>query len=189
MKTGTKSLLFGIHQFIIHPFMVLWAWLIVYRKWPCLYELAAIITHDWGYWGCEKMDDDKGENHPQVMVLWWWRQCGGTSIFCWNIAAEIAGHSRFHVARHSGCKLSKLFRADKLAVALYPRWIYLLLGSMSGEIHEYMEIANDREGKYIDLAANNLSKTQWLLKVQAHMIMMGLEGEEYEPVKKQLEGR
>lgn len=65
MKTGTKSLLFGCHQIILHPLFVLVAWIKLYGwktlSWPIV---LSIIIHDWGFWGCEKMDDEKGERHP-----------------------------------------------------------------------------------------------------------------------------
>lgn len=170
MKIGTKSLLFGVHQFAIHPIMVTWAWWIIYRRFPCLYELFAIVTHDWGYWGSSNMDGTDGKEHPERIAQWW--RCNGgakRSMFCWNIADEIAGHSRFHVAKYGG-SLSRLFRADKLAVVLYPRWLYLLLANLSGEIHEYMEIAR-KDTKY---TVDTETQTRWLLSVQVYMITFGL---------------
>lgn len=176
MKIGTKSLLFGVHQFLIHPIMVLWAWWIIYRKFPKLYELCAIITHDWGYWGLAKMDDKEGQKHPEIMNRWWIKQ--GHTNFYFNVAGEVLGHSGFYHEKF-GVELSPLYKADKLAIALCPRWIYLLLGNLSGEIHEYMEIAkNNKDGKCLDTA----TQTRWLLELQAHMIMRGLKGYD-EPVK------
>jgi hypothetical protein len=173
MKIGTKSLLFGVHQFAIHPIMVLWAWWIIYRRFPCLYELFAIITHDWGYWGSSNMDGEEGTEHPE-RIAQWWRENGGarSSMFYWKIADEIAGHSRFHVAKYGG-NLSRLFRADKLATVLYPRWLYLLLANLSGEIKEYMEVARKNTKYTVDTE----TQTRWLLGVQAHMIMMGLNND------------
>lgn len=57
MKTGTKSLLFGVHQFIWHPLTVLLAWIKLYG-WPAWEELVCIIIHDWGYWGKSNMDGE-----------------------------------------------------------------------------------------------------------------------------------
>lgn len=187
MKNGTKSLLFGVHQFLIHPIIILWAWWIIYRRFPRLYELCAIITHDWGYWGLAKMDDEQGERHPKIIADWWWK-IGSTSLtstFRWSVSQEILGHSRFYITRHGG-NPTLLFRADKLAIALYPRWLYLLLANLSGEIKEYIEIANNnKDGKYIHLLVDTSSQTRWLLELQAHMIMMGLRGTNYdETIKK-----
>lgn len=160
--------------------MVLRAWWIIYRRFPKLYELCAILTHDLGYWGLSKMDDEQGERHPEIMSNWWHKGYGKYSIFCWNIATEIRGHSGFYITRHGG-KLSPLFRADKLAIALYPRWLYLLLANLSGEINEYIEIANNnKDGKYIHLSVDTTNQMRWLLELQAHMIMMGLWGTNYD---------
>ncbi|MCK5235828.1 MAG: hypothetical protein KAR06_02490, partial [Deltaproteobacteria bacterium] len=59
---GTKSLLFGVHQFIWHPITVLIAWCKLYG-WPTWPELVCIIVHDWGYWGKPNMDGPEGEKH------------------------------------------------------------------------------------------------------------------------------
>lgn len=51
MTMGTKSLLFGVHCFFIHPFTVAIAWTRLYgfpldpRIW------LSFLVHDWGYWG------------------------------------------------------------------------------------------------------------------------------------------
>ena len=65
MKTGTKSLLFGVHQFVWHPITVWMAWVWLFRRLPNWKETICIIIHDWGYWGKENMDDEEGEKHPE----------------------------------------------------------------------------------------------------------------------------
>ena len=60
MKMGTKSLLFGVHQFFIHPLMVLLAWIVLYRSFPGLKELVCIFIHDWGYWGKADLKGEEG---------------------------------------------------------------------------------------------------------------------------------
>ena len=186
MTIGTKSILFGVHQFILHPFFVLWAWLIIYRETPRLYELCAIITHDWGYWGCPNMDGEEGEEHPDKSArLWDFLSLSELRI---KIKFEIAGHSRFNASRH-GISLSKLFRADKLAMALYPIWLYLLLGNLTGEIHEYMNCARDKSGKYSGVPRNTKTQMEWFLEARSHMTFMGLHGEDYAPVAKQMKTR
>ena len=76
MNIGTKSILFGVNQFIIHPIMVVWAWRMLYRQWPRLHEWCAIITHDLGYWGSPDMDGTEGEKHPAYAARWWYRNFG-----------------------------------------------------------------------------------------------------------------
>lgn len=179
MKIGTKSILFGVHQFLLHPLLVAWAWWILYREWPRLHEWAAIITHDLGYWGSPNMDGPEGERHPEIVADWWRKHFGA---FGWKVSREVLGHSRFHAAKN-GLPLSKLFRPDKLSTALYPHWFYLLLGGLSGEIDEYMAACDD---KYNDIMAIHKSRLQWLIEVQAHMALMGIRGADYEPVDAQI---
>ena len=199
MRIGTKSLLYGVHQFLIHPAYVLLAWRIVYRKAPRLHELVAIIIHDWGYWGCPNMDGTWGERHPRIAAKGFinatkrYRRSNIFWLFVgsvvygkrWQIYSEIMGHSRFN-AKAFGIPLSKLFRADKMATAIYPRWLYLLLGNLTGEIHDYMEHGALKGGKYADIPKAAQTQTQWLIETQAHMALMGLHGENYGPVAKQL---
>lgn len=185
MKIGTKSLLFGVHQFALHPLFVLMAWLVVYRSWPKFYQLCAIIVHDWGYWGCGNMDGREGEDHPGSVVVFLCSKMK-PSPFKAMMFDEILGHSRFAAASY-GVPLSPLFRADKMASALYPRWLYLLLGNLTGEIKEYMRHGCIKgEGKYSDVPKAAKTQTQWLIETQAHMALMGLHGENYGPVAEQL---
>ena len=183
MRVGTKSILFGVHQFLIHPYFVVKAWRIIYHRGPSLNEFRAIVTHDLGYWGSPNMDGEEGEKHPQIAANWWLKK--GTYIGDF-VAKEILGHSRFYAA-HEGIGLSNLFRADKLSYALYPRWLYLLLGNLSGEIHEYMRQA--RNGKYRKHSRNGTSQVSWLVEMQAHIALMGLYGGDYKVVKDQMEGK
>jgi hypothetical protein len=65
MKIGTKSVLFGAHQFLIHPWFVAAAWWKLYGfPWdPRLW--VAFILHDLGYWGKPNMDGPEGETHVE----------------------------------------------------------------------------------------------------------------------------
>jgi hypothetical protein len=65
LQKGTKSLLFGVHQFFWHPATVLIAWIGLYG-WPSWKEVICIIVHDWGYWGSPNMDSEEGECHPEI---------------------------------------------------------------------------------------------------------------------------
>lgn len=179
MKTGTKSVLFGVHQFLLHPMFVAAAWWIIYREIPRLHEWAAIITHDLGYWGAADMDGPEGEDHPERMASWWRRHFGA---FGDRVAIEILGHSRSHARKHS-LPLSRLCRPDKLSTALYPRWLYLMLANLSGEIHEYMALCQGN-GKYTDITKVAKTQMQWLIETQAHMALIGLHGDSYPPRRK-----
>ena len=66
MRVGTKSVLFGAHQFLIHPFILAIAWWRLYgfpwdiRLW------VAFFVHDLGYIGKPNMDGPEGESHPEL---------------------------------------------------------------------------------------------------------------------------
>lgn len=64
LPVGSRSLLFGVHQFIWHPITVAVAWRKLYGKWPTFIESFCILVHDWGYWGCAEMDGEQGKQHP-----------------------------------------------------------------------------------------------------------------------------
>ena len=93
MKIGTKSVLFGAHQFLIHPWFVAWGWWTLYgfrrvyigyrpglpetwqwalgfRGGPIFAALwhpalwLAFFVHDLGYIGKPNMDGAEGERHP-----------------------------------------------------------------------------------------------------------------------------
>lgn len=79
MKVGTKSILFGVHCFFIHPFFVAAAWIKLYGfPWnPAIW--VAFFVHDLGYWGKPNMDGEEGEKHvilgAKIMhFLFDWRQ-------------------------------------------------------------------------------------------------------------------
>jgi len=140
LPIGTRSLLWGGHQFLLHPIFVALAWRRLYGAWPRDPRIwCAFVVHDWGYWGLPNMDGPEGTAHPlsganlmgrwfdrTVHVVWlgeWWR--------------FTAAHSRTF-AREWGLPESPLMRADKLATALYPFWLYVALMWLSGEWHEYL---------------------------------------------------
>ena len=60
MNIGIKSVLFGAHQFLIHPWFVAWGWWTLYgfpfdpRLW------VAFFVHGLGYIGKPNMDGPEG---------------------------------------------------------------------------------------------------------------------------------
>lgn len=151
MKIGTKSVLFGAHQFLIHPWFVACGWWTLYgfpfdpRLW------VAFFVHDLGYVGKPNMDGPEGETHPRLgarimAVLFDWhdrtfRWTDGGPIGEWGFFALL--HSRYY-AKTLGMQPSRLCMADKLAIALTPAWLYLPMVRATGEIHEYMAHAKHR---------------------------------------------
>lgn len=176
MKTGTKSLLFGCHQIILHPIFVLIAWLKLYEKFPPWRVLLAIIIHDWGLWGCENIDDEEGERHPRWAAKVMDRLFGSkqSTIFQlpgekpWTMGMLVMYHSRF-LARKENCGVvSPLCLPDKLGVALMPTWLWVGLGRLTGEVweyvnakkyEEYQQVATPREKfeRYKELCARWVS--------------------------------
>jgi hypothetical protein len=135
MPVGTRSLLYGVHAFWLHPFAVALTWWKLYGfPWdPRLW--IAFIVHDWGYWGSSNMDGLEGKMHPytggKIMQRLFGDKWGDLVLY----------HSR-HYAKIHGKAPSKLCAPDKLASAVYPTWLYLLLGTLTGEIDEYMRPEN-----------------------------------------------
>lgn len=140
MKIGTKSILFGYHQFLIHPLLVAWSWYRLYG-FPWDYRLwLAFFLHDIGYWGKENMDGPEGERHPELGAKLMSRLFDRDS-FDWQ--CFMAFHSRFY-AKQAGRPPSRLCYADKRVIAVTPSWIQLLLMNLTGEIKEYMKGQNGR---------------------------------------------
>ncbi|MFA5187517.1 MAG: hypothetical protein WC551_13640 [Patescibacteria group bacterium] len=129
MKVGTRSLLFGVHQVLIHPVGVALAWRRLYGR-PGWRVLVCIFIHDWGYWGLANMDGEEGEDHPET----------GAGIAGWLFGAEYRDlcllHSR-HYARAAGVAPSRLCWADKMSILYEPWWFYLGRAWLSGELFEY----------------------------------------------------
>lgn len=156
MKIGTKSILFGTHTFWLHPFFVASAWIKLYgtKKVICKSTLVstsifdprlwlAFFVHDLGYISKPNMDGPEGELHPQF----------GANIAgflfdkyepelqkqfklpCWY--DFLLYHSRF-LAKRNGSNPSAFCMADKMAIILYPTWLWVLLCRLTGEGKEYM---------------------------------------------------
>jgi hypothetical protein len=137
MRVGTKSVLFGAHQFLIHPWFVAAGWWKLYGfPWdPRLW--AAFFVHDLGYLGKPNMDGSEGEAHVELGA----RIMGLLFGDGWANFARY--HSRFY-ARRDGVPFSRLCVADKAAIYLTPAWLYLPMANWSGEISEYMQLAGTR---------------------------------------------
>lgn len=132
MKIGTRSVLFGAHQFALHPWFVAAAWWKLYgfpldpRLW------VAFVIHDLGYIGKPNMDGVEGETHPEWAASIMGRLFGRE----WHDFCLL--HSRFY-AKRLNRPFSRLCVADKLAIALTPSWLYLPMVRLTGEISEYRQ--------------------------------------------------
>lgn len=129
MNIGTKSLLYGAHQVVIHPIFVLIGWVWLFGL-PSVGELIAIIIHDWGYFRKPNMDGEEGRTHPETAAKMF------ETMHTPRLAFLCRGHSRFW-ARKIGIRPSKLCYADKVGTALMPGWLWVSLVWMTGEFKEY----------------------------------------------------
>ncbi|MDP1891484.1 MAG: hypothetical protein Q8K55_11390 [Gemmatimonadaceae bacterium] len=149
MRIGTKSVLFGVHQFLLHPLLIALGWWKEYgwrrvaigagvtthlldpRLW------LAFIVHDLGYLGKPNMDGEEGETHPEfgsrVMRRLFGEVWGGFVLL----------HSRYY-AKRLGLPVSALAMADKWVIVLEPSWLYLPRAWASGELAEYLEVGARR---------------------------------------------
>lgn len=157
MKLGTRSLLFGVHQFAWHPITVWLAWRRLYGA-PGWRETVCILIHDWGYWGCAEMDGPEGEAHPYL----------GARLAGWLFGPAyrvlVLHHSRT-LCRAAGVEPSRLCWADKLSMLYDPSWFYLLRARATGEIHEYRRQAVG----YVPLIASDRYWLTWLKQHLAHL--------------------
>lgn len=145
MNVGTKSLLFGVHQFAWHPITVLLSWRYLYGT-PTWREAVCIFIHDFGYWGSPNMDGAEGTLHP----------FRGAAIAGYLFGPKyhdlVLGHSRF-LAQKRDIPLSRLCWADKLSMDHEWRWWYLLRANLSGELAEYR--ANSEDRRFCPKSAGN----------------------------------
>ena len=145
MKTGTKSLLFGVHQLFWHPIVVYIAWLFMYGQ-PSFKELICIFIHDWGYIGKPNLDGKEGLLHPELGAKI------ARTLFGDKYYYLCAGHSRSY-SKLINIEPSKLCWADKLAFVFDPMAFYLLRAKLSGELTEIRHYGLNNE--IIDLDASN----------------------------------
>lgn len=164
MTIGTKSVLFGAHCFFIHPWFVALAWWKLYgfpldpRLW------VAFFVHDLGYIGKANMDGPEGETHPllgaRIMHILFDRPA-----MVWKDREDWAStnwydftlyHSRYY-AKAAGQPFSRLCVADKLAFCLTPKWLYLPMVKLTGELAEYLENAKHGASRGV----TNRNPSEW----------------------------
>lgn len=157
MKLGTKSLLFGAHQFVLHPLFLALAWWRLYGFPSDLRLWVAFLVHDWGYWGKAAMDDADGQTHPEL---------GGRimkALFgeAWGDFTRL--HSR-HYAKLEGREPSPLCAADKLVLIVTPRWLYLPMVKATGEVEEYLVLYANW------LGVESVTTDEWYEGLRAHWL-------------------
>lgn len=191
MRIGTRSVLYGAHCFLLHPWFVALAWWKLYgfpfdpRLW------VAFFVHDLGYIGKPNMDGVEGEIHPlvgaRIMTRLFDRELSATHIGMGHGYAMLGEWGRFsllhsrYFAKSLWLQPSRLCMADKLAIALTPAWIYLPMVRATGEIREYMAHAKYRsqgnEALSTDERRRVLSSSQadWFSGVQDYCLRWAYE--------------
>jgi len=167
VRIGTRSLLFGVHQVLLHPAFVALAWRRLYGRWPDWRTSVAILIHDWGYWGKPNMDGPEGESHVEWAAHVMGRLFGPE----WHDLCLY--HSRFR-ALQDGRLPSRLCAADKYSGAITPPWLYLPLAWLSGELREYMALA--ARGKYDEAGLSSTSALAWYRGFRCYMERWGPGG-------------
>ena len=154
MTLGTKTLLFGVHQIFIHPFMVALSWIILYKSLPSCQEFFCIFIHDWGYWGKKDLKGKEGDKHPEL----------GAKIASKMLGEKwgkfILGHSTFYASRNE-IGISKLMAPDKYWHCIVPFWFYASLSIPTGELKHYRKLNHARQ-----VSDANASDKEWFLKLQ-----------------------
>lgn len=172
LPIGTRSLLFGSHQFILHPIYVAKGWKKVYGSYPKNWRMYVVfVVHDWGYWGLEEMEGFTALYHPTTGANIAGKLLGYSPLpknllaRDWNSGtwwALSAYHSRAY-AKHMGADPSLLMIPDKLATVLLPSWLLGLMYFLSGEHEHYREHAHALE--FSDYPNSPWAAAQW---IQAH---------------------
>lgn len=162
MKIGTRSVLFGAHCWFIHPWFVALAWWKLYGfPWnPKLW--VAFFVHDLGYLGKSDLDGPEGERHVELGARVMSRLFDGNPGHFTHVGVNVDPgkcvwigpwgqlclfHSRFYAKRYA-YPFSRLCVADKLAIALTPRWINEPLMRLTGEWQYFEALHADPTSKY-----------------------------------------
>lgn len=190
MRIGTKSVLFGIHQFLLHPTLLAIAW------WKLNGFRSVHIGQRWEWYTITLRDGARLRRQravdvyasllsPRLWLAFFVHDLGyigkpnmdgeegerhpfvGAAIMRF-ICGEPWGlftlyHSRFLAKKH-GEQPSALCIADKLLITLYPQWLYLWLANLTGEIEEYMAQSdrnNATGSKYAHMHPTITDQQQW----------------------------
>jgi len=172
MNIGTRSLLFGAHQFLWHPLTVALAYRRLFRRWPDAVGCLCILLHDAGYWGCPNIDGKEGKLHPlrgaqlagkivyRLRRLFCGRQESRLSSAL--LASEAAERCLLHsgsLAQEAGMAPSDICWADKYVVCLEPEWFYLFRTWLSGESKEFVQ--NAVSSGHLPAGTTNIEWHRW----------------------------
>lgn len=126
---GTRSVLFGAHQFIWHPLTVCRAWKELYGT-PTFKEVVCIFVHDIGYLGKKTIDGEDGKTHPELGAKI------AKLLFGDVYYQLVLYHSRSY-SKLDGQLPSKLCWADKLSIKYDNKRFYIWRTRLTGEMKEF----------------------------------------------------
>jgi hypothetical protein len=141
MTEGTKSVLLGAHQFILHPILVLIQFMRFHKRFPQWWELVGIFLHDMGYCGLNYLSNKKSKPlhvyRSAALAKKLLSKLGrGDEVF-----EFIMGHLGTYPVR------SDLYWPDKLSQLITPKsWLYWekWVEGFEKSPDEWMEIVKDR---------------------------------------------
>lgn len=133
---GTRSILWGVHSMLWHPFVVLLGWITLFGL-PSLKELLCIIVHDIGYIGMRNIDGIEGITHCQMGAKMAGKLLGE------RYRELVLHHSRTYCKTFGGAP-SKLCWADKVSILYEIQWFYIFRARLSGEIKEWRGVTKDK---------------------------------------------
>lgn len=111
ISQGTISILFGSHS-VMHSFLVIRSWKILYGKYPRFWQIICILLHDIGHIGKNYLDNYEEKKKHWIL---------GARIAGWLFGKKgydlIAGHDI-----HSGIFKSDLYKPDKYSWYIAPKW-------------------------------------------------------------------
>lgn len=174
MRIGTRSVLFGVHCFLIHPLLVALAW------WK-VHGLARVKIGERLVWRSTRLNSGAELRRAmllpvrasildaRVWVAFFVHDLGylakpnmdgaegethpelGAAIMR-RLFGEPWGdfvllHSRYY-AKKLGRPVSALSYPDKMVIVLEPWWLYLPRAWATGELYEYMEVGAQRADRW-----------------------------------------
>ena len=153
MQEGTKSVLFGCHNPIIHGVLVLFTWRIEYKSWPKVWQIICIFIHDIGVWGKPYISDPKSKNGH-------WKKGAYFAAWLFNLkllrSFKLENKPFLLIAGHcpseSKYPQSMLFYPDKKSWLIAPTWWL-----WSNYLIENFKVTTPREWKI--LVAQNIKSS------------------------------
>jgi hypothetical protein len=169
MRIGTKSVLFGVHCFALHPFLIALGW------WKEYGTRAVYIGHrdreEYATDGWNEIEPNEGAPvyvsifDPRLWVAFFVHDLGylgkpnmdgpegethpefGARIMRWLFGEPwgdfVLLHSRYY-AKRLGRDVSPLCMADKWVGILEPAWLYLPRAQATGELAEFLDVGARR---------------------------------------------